>query len=527
MRTTLANPDHEALLDRYGYAVIPAVDDEWTERLRNVHARLGVAPDDPRVALHFGFHSQDEGYKRQVADALIPLTEELVGRLFDDHSVYLAMFITKWSGPNSGFGPHQDPTLVDERKYRGVKIWIPLGPTGVEDGRDNGMLHVVPGSHRFLDEPRTRDVDDFSFAAHEELIINRHGVGIPTRAGEAIVFDDRLIHYSMPNETTEPRVVVALGMRPTEAACVMLRSRGDDIEMYEIDQERYLDLVPAALYRWQPDEPPLELLQRRASVVTADQFVSWCEGVGPAPSSVEGRRPDATVDGADIDPGLFCAFCGTTEELEVGHRDGLRKAQLLCASCRAGIDPDAVVSAGDAPGSVRATIDRSGLRVLLVGGTPDGSPADVALRAVAGELATCSTLSVAMLLDGDQRESWAAVDGSLIVLDDVRTWRPASVADRWLPPGIGAHLRGLLLRARARRLGDFDAVVLHDGVGGRVVELLRARPAVVCTLGVSDGPAVATDADTSWRDPDLVFAAGSRTTGADIVEALAKRVSRR
>src|SRR4051812_30944470 len=159
------------------------------------------------------------------------------------------MFITKWPGPNSGFGAHQDPTLVDERRFRGVTIWIPLGDTGVVDGRDNGMLHVVAGSHRFTDGPRTRDVDDFAFAGLEDDIATRYGVGVPTRRGEAIVFDNRLIHYSMPNETDDPRVVVSLGMRPSEASCVALRRNADGlVDLYEIDEDHYMSLVPAALY---------------------------------------------------------------------------------------------------------------------------------------------------------------------------------------------------------------------------------------------------------------------------------------
>lgn len=342
MRATLSNPDHEADLDRHGFAVVPFADDALLDALRAVHRELGAAPDDPQVALHFGFHSKSREYKQAMADRIRPLVEDRIAAFFDDHEIYLPIFITKWPGPDSGFGPHQDPTLVDERRYRGVSLWLPLVETGVIDGRDNGMLHVIPGSHRFNDVLRTRDVDDSLLSGLEEDIMRGHGVGIPTQLGEAIIFDDRLIHYSMPNATEVPRVCVLLGMRPAEASSVMVRREPDDtFAMYEIPDSSYIDVVASVVELWDPATEPLCRVPATSEPLSADQFAELCRTIEPAPHTVPAQVGTDEPLATKVIPRAFCAFCGTTEDLETSDRTGKSKAQFQCRSCRLEIEAGA------------------------------------------------------------------------------------------------------------------------------------------------------------------------------------------
>lgn len=513
LRTTLADPAQQAHLDQFGFVVVDGIDLGLLAELRVVHEQLGAAPDDPRVALHFGFHSKDRDYKRSVAAAVASLTDDLVDSIFVDHSVYLPMFITKWPGPNSGFGPHQDPTLVDERRYRGVTIWIPLVDTGVVDGDDNGMLHVVPGSHRFLDAPRTRDVDELTpFADHEAAILDRHGVGVPTRLGQAIVFDNRLIHYSNPNATDKPRLVASLGMRPSEASCVMVR-RGDPgfVEMFEIDDDSYMDVVASALYLWNPDSGPLAVLSDPQPTLSAERFDDLCAAVGAPSGTVAAHRPIGLV-GKEIDPGLFCAFCGTTEGLRENDRSGLHKAQLLCSSCREEVEQSAAATVAserrpastDDPGP---TILLEGRSILLVGGTPDGGPADRRLRSLAERLADAgATTTCVMLLDGPDRRLWGAAVDRLVVVDDVRSWPAAELLQRLAGSAVAGKLRGWRLRRMLSHLGQFDAAVLHGAVGGRVLERLGHVPTVVCGLWTVGAAPAVTDNDRPLDRVDLAVA---------------------
>ncbi|WCO65881.1 phytanoyl-CoA dioxygenase family protein [Iamia majanohamensis] len=328
-RATLADPARQAELERFGFAVVPFLDPDLLTRVREAAATIGPAPDDPQVALNWTFHSQSSEHKHRVKRELDELTRGALDATLVDHVAYLTTFITKWPGPHSAFAPHQDPTLVDERSHRGVTVWVPLTDTGRRGGRDNGMLHVVPGSHAFSSAARVQDVDQFQFAEHEDAILRTHGVGVPTVAGEALVFDNRLVHYSLPNATPEPRVVLSFAVRPREADCVILRADGDGrVAMHRIHDDFYIDVLPAEQHLWEPPGPPADTFATSTPRIDAAEFARLCAAVGPAPRTVEG------VPASGIDPGAFCALCGGAEGIEAGERDGRNNAQLVCRPCR-------------------------------------------------------------------------------------------------------------------------------------------------------------------------------------------------
>lgn len=347
MRSTLRNAAHEAALDEFGFVVVPFLDSELIAALSAAHDELGEAPDDPQIALYFGFHSADRDYKWTVHHRLRAILDDRAAETFADHDTYLAIFITKWPGPHSAFAPHQDPTLVDERSYRGVTIWAPLVPTGYDaEGRDNGMLHVVPGSHRFTEGGRVRDVSRSQLTGLDTSTIERHAVGVPTQPGEAIVFDDRLVHFSYPNDTDTPRVVVSLGVRPSEAPCVLVRDDTDAMTMYAVDDASFIDVTASAQHLWTPDSAPIATLPPPAKPLSDDEFSRLAATVTPPPGTVPARRSRS------LDPGLFCAFCGSAD-VDVTDRDGQENSQLTCADCRPKREASALPSAASASSHAR------------------------------------------------------------------------------------------------------------------------------------------------------------------------------
>ncbi len=329
---TLRDPDQQAHLAQFGFAVVDALDADLLAQVRAVYDELGAAPDDPRRALNWTFHSQSAEHKHAVKDRLLGLLQPRLDELFADYTPYLTSFITKWPGPDSGFAPHQDPTLVDERSWTGVTIWIPLHDTGVVDGHDNGMLQFVPGSHRFARTVRVADVDDCPFTGHEAAIVERHGVAVPTTAGEGLVFDNRAIHFSMPNTTDEPRVVLAFGMRPTASAAVLARRTPDgDAAVYELPEDFFIDVLPAAQHEWVPPAPPVVVARRTEEHWSAEEFDRMC---GAVPRPPRGLAADERAASTWTDPGAFCALCGAEVEIDAEDRARRNNAQLVCPDCR-------------------------------------------------------------------------------------------------------------------------------------------------------------------------------------------------
>ncbi len=129
---------------------------------------------------------------------------------------------------------HLDATVIDPSRQAALRLWCPL----VDVREDTGCMRVVPGSHRFSGYVRGWDqtLEEGPFAAVLAELL-RHGVTVPLRAGEALLFHPGLIHASHAHQGDEPRVVLTtaffqpgaeliqpIALRTGEVACY--RPRG-------------------------------------------------------------------------------------------------------------------------------------------------------------------------------------------------------------------------------------------------------------------------------------------------------------
>lgn len=361
MRRTFLDHDLESDFSEFGFVVIPFLDPVQVEAATELYWTVGPPPDDPRLAIHFDFQSADARYKHEMAAQLRGFVEPLVKDILDDHHLVHPNFVMKWPGARSGFAPHQDITLVDEDRFRSLSIWCPLTDTDVVDGRDNGVLYLVPGSHRFVPSLRAHDPGTFAFAGREQAIVERHGQGIAVRAGEAIVFDHRVVHFSMPNDSPEPRLVLALGLVPSEADLVHYRRTGEDtFDRYLIDDDYFVDLDPFVLREGVPGYERHDTCTFRRPEVGAEAFDEMVAAVRPGPASAADRIVHDPQRGRRVNADPFCFRCGATEGVRADP-DEHGNPQHLCGTCRARDQLDA----GDRGPSLRdpddqATLEREG-----------------------------------------------------------------------------------------------------------------------------------------------------------------------
>jgi hypothetical protein len=332
MRAAFDDPAMEAAFSRDGYVVVPFLDTSLVDDVRAAWERVGPAPDDPRISIHFDFQSQHPEYKRAVRDELRPLLAPRADELLDRYHLFSPTFIMKWPGARSGFAPHQDASVVDESQHRSLSIWCPLTDTPGPDGRDNGVLRFVPGSHRFVSWVRAHDPKGFAFAGHEREIIERYSVPVPVRAGEAIVFDHRTVHFSMPNDGAAARLVVALGMRPKEAALLHYRCVGEDrFDVHEVDDDYYVELSPQQVLDGVP-YPKVGEVESRRPRLSAAEFAQLCRSHGNrhrrSLRERFSRRPRR------VNPDPFCFRCGSESDL-VGTPSAFEDGNVvhICRAC--------------------------------------------------------------------------------------------------------------------------------------------------------------------------------------------------
>jgi hypothetical protein len=189
----------------------------------------------------------------------------------------------KPASPDSALGPHQDYSIVDERRHRSLYFWIPL----VDVDARNGTMHVVPGSHRFGNDVRARSVPA-KFSSLEDLI-EAHAVEIRASAGELLITDGAVVHFSPPNRGSATRVAVHGILKPSAAPLVYF-FRDDSTpegfaEMYEVSIDEYL----SATHSGRPGSACLGLRELPPTEMDAGRFLAGLERAGTRRSPVRVR----------------------------------------------------------------------------------------------------------------------------------------------------------------------------------------------------------------------------------------------
>ncbi len=250
-RRTFVDDDAESTFRSRGFVRVEAFDPVrlgalWAEHERLVGEEAGITFDTIRA---------DRQPLRRATAAAADLWKVVLDRLFVEHRVVFSAFVVKRPGDHSGMAPHDDRSFVDERTSRSVTAWIPLVDTGPEE--DNGWIGVVPGSHRVAPGLGGTAVAEW-FVPYRE-VLREHLVAVPARAGDAVVWDSRLIHGSPPNRSSSDRPALVVALVPREAGLIHVRGtsrRGRRI--HQVDQEFHLRYSPLEVARRMPDYPLLE-----------------------------------------------------------------------------------------------------------------------------------------------------------------------------------------------------------------------------------------------------------------------------
>jgi phytanoyl-CoA hydroxylase len=114
---------------------------------------------------------------------------------------------------------HQDKSYwPDANSNPVITVWIPL----VDSTLENGCLHLIPGTHRHKLESFGREgYSGTSYLETDQSVVKAAAgkskiIELPVPAGSAILFNDRLLHMSTPNNSDHVRWSVDLRYQPTD-----------------------------------------------------------------------------------------------------------------------------------------------------------------------------------------------------------------------------------------------------------------------------------------------------------------------
>lgn len=219
--------DHQTQFEREGYIVLPFYDASEIQELTGLYRRLH--PENEKGFFPSTF-SSDKNYRRDADKEIRRICERSISHYFQDIKVMCGSFIVKTPVPESAMCVHQDMTLVDESKYTGINIWVPL----IDLDDENGTLEVLPRSHRIFPTYRGSSIPEFFGSCAED--VKPHMTKLYPKAGEAVIFDQSIIHYSKANRSDDIRIVTNTYFTHRDATfqtCYWEPSYGDKVELFE------------------------------------------------------------------------------------------------------------------------------------------------------------------------------------------------------------------------------------------------------------------------------------------------------
>ncbi|PCH95434.1 MAG: hypothetical protein COB85_04570 [Bacteroidetes bacterium] len=215
--------DHELQkrFEKDGYVTVSFLDEETLKPLRKFCTN---ELDYSGKGFYHVFLDNDLALRNKVIRKIKERFEEPMQGIFQESTFIYGSFTIKEPGPSGVKGSHQDWSLSDESKYPSMTLWCPL----VDVDYENGCLGVLKGSHKLTANIRGVNISS-EYEDIAPFIEENHLTYVPMKAGEAIIFDSRLIHFSPENRSPNARLV---------AACVFVPQANPSLRMYYRDSDK-------------------------------------------------------------------------------------------------------------------------------------------------------------------------------------------------------------------------------------------------------------------------------------------------
>jgi ectoine hydroxylase-related dioxygenase (phytanoyl-CoA dioxygenase family) len=197
----ITTPELEARLNETGYAVIDLLDAATIEIFKQEYER-NFGNIDRSPGKFTTLQHTDAVTKKRIHEFIVENIAGPLSPLFKDYLIPVSQFYTKKAHTSGDIDIHADSTLVLNHQLEPhYGIWIPL--VDVDD--TNGTLTVIPYSHKISRALFTASYGGYHHDHRDWL--RQFELPIKLKAGQAVIFDNNLLHNSTANQSSADRLV--------------------------------------------------------------------------------------------------------------------------------------------------------------------------------------------------------------------------------------------------------------------------------------------------------------------------------
>lgn len=250
MRAIFNDSRLEEEFRKKGYVIVPFLNQAEAVALRSEASKLKPSDNfegDQETAIgkqsfHVTFFDTIVEYKKNVFDFIQSVFNPAATQLLNNYKCAQANIFLK-PGKKGFVYPHQNLTIVDEARYTSLSFWTPLQDTGFA----NGTLCVVPGSQIGFVKYRNTHV----YWPYVKFFKEGRGLHyfetISVKAGELLILDDRIIHYTPVNTSADARWVLHALWAPSEAQLLFCDPTIKTVNIFEVPDDFWQFHAPGTL----------------------------------------------------------------------------------------------------------------------------------------------------------------------------------------------------------------------------------------------------------------------------------------
>lgn len=180
--------------------------------------------------------SHNVAYKRQLLELSKDIFLNFFQKYFENYKVLFANLMLKNPGSTSILPTHADWTFSENDNPPTISLWIPT----IDLTKENGMIGIIPKSHLLSEKFRGPEIIS-SYRKWNNQLKEEKGKLIQLTKLQTLAYDLRLLHYSLPNLSSDTRVALNITLTPQDSKIIHYTFHKDRIYKFEnLDEDFYL-----------------------------------------------------------------------------------------------------------------------------------------------------------------------------------------------------------------------------------------------------------------------------------------------
>jgi hypothetical protein len=233
----MKNADIETKLKRDGYVVLDLLDNDVVNELKDEYNKLFQVTNTD-IGRFTPMEHATPASKRHIHDFILNKIRTKLDFYFKDYQTPISSFFTKYAHSPGDLSWHQDASiLLNTHLEPHYGIWCPL----LDVTENNGAFCLVEKSHKFSHNVFLAGLH-WPFSEYSETFDAIKKV-TEMKAGQMVLFDLRLIHHAVPNQSDEDRVVFCVRLTHIKSKYYSFSSENakeQSVCVYEENPDYYL-----------------------------------------------------------------------------------------------------------------------------------------------------------------------------------------------------------------------------------------------------------------------------------------------